>query len=239
MIRLDPIAVAPAAHITLETRGEKTSGLTIKVAGQDSFTLPVREPVKLIAQHIEVRGIADSPFQENEELTYRIRLPDRAPWIEIAAQQDGPILSPTLTSGPSTTTSFSGLQVTTLDFTRQDSAGQRVSALTDEGTITFPDYPHLGTVPVSKDDAIGLERLERFTIKEISLATKTGGLHLIGDGMAKQVRTKTGQIPIQSRRLTAFDALWHNPQLAALFTIIVWVIPTTLGALKFWKEFKR
>ena len=43
---------------------EKASGLTIKIAGQESFNLPVREPVKLTAQHAEVRGLAESPFQE-------------------------------------------------------------------------------------------------------------------------------------------------------------------------------
>ena len=46
-IRLDPIAVAQGSHVTLETRGEKRSGLTIKIAGQESFNLPVHEPVKL------------------------------------------------------------------------------------------------------------------------------------------------------------------------------------------------
>ena len=67
---------------------------------------------------------------------------------------------------------FSGIPVASLDFTRQESSGERVSALTGQGTITFPDYPHLGIVSISKDEAIGLERLDRFTIKEISLARK-------------------------------------------------------------------
>ena len=47
-------------------------------------------------------------------------------------------------------------------------------------------------------------------------------MHLVGDGMVKQIRTKTGQIPIE-HRLTAFDALWHSPRLAVFFAIVVWV----------------
>jgi hypothetical protein len=165
-------------------------------------------------------------------------LPERASWIEIAAASDGLVLSPTFASGQSAMPVFSSIPVATLDFTKQDSAGQRVSALTGQGTITFPDYPHLGSVTVSKDDAIGLERLDRFTIKEIGLASDSTGLHLVGDGMAKQIRTKSGQIPIQ-RRLTAFDALWHNARLAVFFTIIAAAFTTSLGAYRLWKEFKR
>ena len=85
--------------------------------------------------------------------------------------------------------------------------------------MTFPDYPHLGTVPIKKSEAIGLEHLDRFTIQEISLTAKASGMHLVANGMAKQIRTKDGQIPVQ-HRLTALDALWHNARLAVLFTII-------------------
>ncbi len=237
-IRLDPMAVSPRSYVTLETRDEKGSGLTIKIAGQESFNLTVHEPVKLIVQHAEVRGLADSPFQKNDELTYRVRLPERASGIEIAAQPDGPVLAPTFSSGQPATPIFSGIPVATLDFTRQKSSGERVSALTGQGTITFPDYPHLGSVPLKEDEAIGLERLDKFTVERITLPPEGGGMALVGYGMAKQVRTKRGDIPLQ-HRLTAFDALWHNARLAVLFTIVAAIFSASLGAYRLWKEFKR
>ena len=55
----------------------------------------------------------------------------------------------------------------------------------------------------------------------------------------KQIRTKTGQLPIQRHRLTAFDALWYNARLALFVTIIAAVFTTSLGAYRLWKEFKR
>ena len=238
-ISLDPIVVEPAAHVTLEARGEKTSGLTIKIAGQEGFKLPVHEPVKLTAQHTQVRGITDLPFQDNEELTYSIRLPDRASWIEIAASPEGPVLSPTFPSSQPVTTILSGVPVTTMEFTEQGPSGDQVSALTGKGTITFPDYPHLDQVSISEHEAIGLERLDRFTIEQVTFAPGGHGMNLVGHGMAKQIRTKTGQLLPIKHHLTAFDALWHSPRLAVFFAIIVWVFPTTLGAYRLWKEFKR
>ena len=124
-IRLDPMAVSPGSRVTLETRDEKGSGLTIKIAGQESFNLTVHEPIKLIVQHAEVRGLAELPFQKNEELTYRVRLPERASGIEIAASSDGPVLSPTFAAGQSATPIFSGIPVATLDFTQQGEFGRK------------------------------------------------------------------------------------------------------------------
>jgi hypothetical protein len=236
---LDAMAVAPGSLVTLETRGEKNEGLTVKVAGQELVSLSFREPLKLVAGYSELRGLGEQPFQRYDELTYRVHLPERASWIEVAASSDGPILSPTFASSQSTTPIFSRIPVTTLDFTKQKSSGERVSALTGEGTMTFPGYEFLlGTVAIKKDEAIGLEQLDQFTITEISLTANANGMHLKGNGMAKQIRTKNGQIPI-SRQVTKFDELWHNSRLAVLFTIITAVFTTTLGAYRLWKEFKR
>ena len=105
------------------------------------------------------------------------------------------------------------------------------------GRLPF-QITRIGTVPIKKDEAIGLERLDRFTIQEISLTANADGLLLVGDGIVGQVRTKTGHIPIE-HQLTAFNVLWHNQQLAGLFMIVARAFPTILGAYRLWKEFKR
>jgi len=79
----------------------------------------------------------------------------------------------------------------------------------------------------------------RFTIKQLSMAVDRSGLRLVGDGMTKQIRAKTSQIPIQSRRLTAFDPFCHNVRLSVLFTIVAAIFSASLGAYRLRKEFKR
>jgi hypothetical protein len=200
----------------------------------------------LFVQHAEVRGIAEASFRDQEELTYRVQLPERASWIEVVTEPTGLVISPTLSSEQSETPIFRGIAAATLDFTRQARAGERsdtpvgerVSALTADGQITFPDYPHLGTISLSKDEAIGLEQLDRFTIQEVTLTADAAGMRLIGEGMVQQIRTKTGQIPIRYR-LTALDALWHSAPLVTVFTIVAAVFSATVGAYRLWKEFKR
>ena len=236
-VHLDPIAVAPGTRVTLATRevhGGKKEGVTLQVTGPDTLTLSIHKPFRLIADQVELRDIA-MPFREQDEMTYLVTLPAQASSLALTALPGGLILSPTFTSTQLARSFFGGIPVVTMDFTKQKASGERVSALTGEGTITFPDYPHLGSVPVNKDDAIGLEQLDRFTINEVNLAEQAG-LRLVGDGMAKQIRTKSGQIPIRYR-LTALDALWHNARLAMIVTIIATVFTSSLGAYRLWKEF--
>ncbi len=236
-IHLDSMALTPGTHVTLAARkmhGGKKTGLTIQVKSQDTVTLSIHKPFKLIADQVELGDIA-TPFGNQDELTYRVTLSEQASWLAVTALPSGLILAPTFASSQSTTSFFSGIPVAAMDFSKQDPSGERISALTGEGSISFPDFPHLGTVPVNKDDAIGLEQLDRFTIKEISLVSQSDGLHLIGSGMVKQVRTKVGQIPIQ-HSLTVLDALWHNARLGVVLTIIATVFTTSLGAYRLWKE---
>jgi hypothetical protein len=238
-IHLDPIPVSHESRVTLETRGEKASGLTVKVTGQQNFSLPIREPVKMTVQNAQVQGLTETLFQDQEGLTYRFRLPESASWMEIVTQPSGLVISPTFSADQSGRPIFRGITAASLDFTRQARAGERadipvgerVSALTANGEITFPGYPHLGTMSVNKNEAIGLELLDRFTIHEISLPAGADGMQLIGEGTVQQIRTKTGQIPIQYH-LSAFDKVRHNPQIAALLAIVLWVFPTTVGVYR-------
>lgn len=239
-IHLDPMAVAPGSRVILETRevrGGKREGFTIQVTGQETVTLSIHKPFKLIADQVGLRDVA-LPFRQQDELTYRITLPEQASWLEVTALPGGLILSPTVASGQSAASFFSRIPVVAMDFTKQDSSGERVSALTGEGTVSFPDYPHLGSVPLEEGEAIGLERLDKFTIDRVTLRPDGKGMNVVGYGLVKQVRTKRGDIPLQ-HNLTAFDALWHNAQLAVFVTIIAAVFTTSLGAYRLWKEFKK
>jgi hypothetical protein len=236
-IHFDPMAVAQGTRVTLKARGGKKEALTIQVTGQDTITLPIDKPFELIAAHAELRDI-ELPVRQHDEMTYRVTLPEQASWIEITALPGGPIFSPTFVLGPSATSFFKGIPAVTMDFTEQDPSGERISALTGQGTISFPDYPHLGSVPLNEGEAIGLEQLDKFTIERVAFSPGGGGMNVIGYGMVKRVRTKRGEIPIQ-HSLSALDALWHNARLAMSAAIVSAVFTASLGAYRPWKEFKR
>jgi hypothetical protein len=269
-IRLDSIVASPGTRVSLETREkeqrekkeakgrtetrgnyEKRKGVTIKVAGQNEFILRPGRQFTFITAHVEMGGLKSSPFRQEGELTYRVTLPEQPSRVTVKARSDELVLLPTFVLGSSGHQIFGGLPVTTLDFTRQASeadggrqtlvkAGERISALTGDGVITFPGYEQLlGRVSLRVDEAVGLEHLDGFTILELSLKPDGTSIYLKGEGMAKEIRTRSGQIPIQRHRLTMLDALWHNARLAVFLTIIATIFTASLGAYRLWKEFKR
>jgi hypothetical protein len=269
-IKLDSIVARPGTRISLETRekeqrekreengrtatkenNEKREGVTIKVAGQNEFIFRPGRQFTLITDHVEMRVLTSLPFRQEGELTFRITLPEQPSHVTVKARSDELVLLPTFVIGPSAHRIFGGIPATTLDFTRQAGeadggrqtlvkAGERISALTGDGTITFPGYEQLlGKVSMRQDEAVGLEYLDGFTIQELSLTPDGTGIYLKGEGMAKEIRTRSGQIPIQRHRLTMLDVLWHNAQLAVIIAIIVTVFTASLGAYRLWKEFKR
>ena len=100
-IHLDPMAVSQGTRVTVASReifGGKKEGLTLQITGQETITLSIHKPFKFIADQVELRDIA-SPFGKQDELTYRITLPEQASWIAVTALPDGLILSPTFTLG--------------------------------------------------------------------------------------------------------------------------------------------
>jgi hypothetical protein len=237
-IHLDSIALNPGTHVTVETREANSTGVIIKLSGQNRFALEPSEDFRMITDEVKISGLADVPFSEANELTYKIQ---RASSIDVVGSPEGAVISPTFAAQDEILL-FRELPISSLDFTREarrpdELANQRFSALVGSGVISFPDYPHLGRVELSPSDALGMERIDRFTIKKLSVAANSAGMVLEGLGWARQIRTKSGQVPIQYR-LTAFDALKHNPEILTLLAIIGWVFPTTVGAYRIYKGFK-
>ena len=79
---------------------------------------------------------------------------------------------------------------------------------------------------------------EKFRIEEIALNRQNGGIQFRLDGLAGHIRSGPPEF-LKDHRLTRFDALWQNPRLVILFSILVWVFPTTLGGYKLYKELSR
>lgn len=239
-IHLNPMALTPGTRVILETRKMRSGtgeGFTLQMTGQSMVSLSIPTPSKLIADYTELRDII-LPLRQQGELTYRVTLPEQASWVDITALPDGPILSPTFMSGRSPTSFFSRMPVVTMDFTKQDPSGERVSALIDQGTVSFPDYPHLGNVQLNEGEAVGLERMDKFTIQRVTLQPGGGGMNVVGYGLVEQIRTKRGDIQLQ-HSLPALVALWHNARLAMVLTIIATAFTTSVGAYRLWKEIRR
>lgn len=238
-VHLDPLTVTPGTHVTLEARrvlgGEKV-GFTMELTSQPMVTLSIPTPFKVIADHTELRDMA-SPFPEQDELTYRVTLSEQASWVAITTLPEGLTLSPTFAVSQSPRSFFGGIPVVAMDLTKQNASGDRVSALTGEGTISSPKYPDLIHVSLKEGEAIGLERLDKFTIERITLQPDGRGMKVVGYGLVDQVHTRRGDISIP-HRVTALKALLHNQELQVFAAIGSTVLMLIIMAYPMWERFR-
>jgi hypothetical protein len=133
--------------------------------------------------------------------------------------------------------STSGIPVTGLDFTRQNPKGEPETALVKDGEITYPDYPDMKKVSLTPPDFLILARLQKFHIEEIALDPEHQGMRFRLHGIARHIKTGPPAFP-KDRCLTRFDTLWQSPRLVVLFSIIIWVFPTTVGGYRLYKELR-
>ncbi len=237
---LDRISVLPGSEVTLEVIGTQIQHLIIKVNRQKSFArLSINEPFQLITTYGRVSGISELPYRA-DSLTYKAQLPNRNRIVRIIGQPSFLVLILTILPEKDTKIfSIGGIPVTSLDFTRQDETGERLTSLVKnkDGEITYPDYPKIDRISFKAPDFIGLDQLEKFRIEEIVMDPEHNGIKFLLNGIARHVKTGSPEFQ-KDHHLTLFDTLWQNPRLLFLLSIIVWVFPTTVGAYRLYKEVK-
>jgi hypothetical protein len=233
---LDRVWARPDAEVTVEVSGAKAQTLTIKVDRRESFaTLSLQEPFQLITEYCRLNGVTRVPYQA-DSLTYRAQLPQHSPIIEIMGQPRSLMLIAVISPEETSKLFFQGgIPVTALDFTRQNSRGDRETTLVKDGEITYPDYPKIAKVSFKASEFVGLDGLQKFHITEVALDPAHQGIRFRLDGIAAHV--KIG-LPAFSKdhRLTRFDILWENPRWVVLASIVLWVFPTTVGGYRLYKE---
>ena len=240
---LDEIYANRGSEVTVELGEVQTMVLTLKVKKhQASTTLSVYEPFQLTGEYVRFSGIESLPYQ-SDSLTCRTRLPDHSPFIRITTgKQRSLILTVTILPENSMELfSSAGIPVTSLDFSRLDKIGNRVTALVERGEITYPDYqgyPNITKVSFEPPDFIELNHLERFTIRKIFLDREHKGIRFILEGIAGHVKTGSQEFE-KDHRLNLFNSLSKNHKLVALYGVIGWVISITVWGYTLYKGLKR
>ncbi len=235
---LDKVWAMPGAVVTLEVRGSRTEDLTVKLDQEESsIGLSFSGPFQLITDYCRISGISKLPYSA-DSLTYRAELPNRNSRVKITGQPGSLILILKILPEKVIDLFYKdGIPVTALDFTHLDETGKVSTTLVKDkaGEIIYPDYLKVEKVFFKAPDYISLDQLDKFQIEEIALDTEHKGIKLRLNGITGRLRTGSREFP-KDQRLTLFDTFWQDSRLVILFSIIVWVLPTTVGGYRLYKE---
>jgi len=230
---LDRIFTQPSA-ITL-TSPEKST-LNVELAGQKfggSISLP--ETLNLIADDCSMEGAI--PPWPRPSVTLRVSIPrqDRlleyssgGAWVVLVlgfpAGRKDPVVAP------------SSFQIEQLEFLEQGPAGPPVSSIKADGTIRYRRFPAVQGVQVKAGDFLTIEDLRSFFLREVAFTEQGNQMRIRLEGVAGKARSGPGAGAMRDLRLTRFDMLWNNQRLAALFTLLGWLVVTSIGLRKYLKE---
>lgn len=222
---LDPIHVREESQVLFEVDPHDPRTITIKISGSGTrIIFTPTQPFELIADETKFEGIKDFPFLEDPSLTFRPELPEHRSKIEILGNDQH--LTLTVRLSPSSQNhmfSEQPIAVKTLDLSRQDSIGNRVTALVKPGVLRYPDFEDRPAIAIQSTDFISMEPKKVMTIKQMMLLEGTPGLKLFIDGTAKHIQSGSTEFPTD-HRLSKFEDLWNNAKVQLL--------------LAFWKDIK-
>ena len=236
--RLEAIAVDAGMQVILEAIGG--SALTLRFDGQR--LTPAVLPQGMFRLNA-IRTIAAGEFAKAQQhavdaIAVRAELAQDSPLIEVRGLPQTLVLTLTpAQNAPIQLFSKTGAQVRDIEFTRQNQSGGREPSLVEAGEIRYLDFPAKGKVALDPRDHLGLDRLDRFFIAQLTLNPDGKNMRLRLNGIAGHVQTFAGAVR-EDRRLTRFDTLWYGSKATVLFSILVWAITVTAGAYKLYKEFK-
>jgi len=222
---LDPIHVREESHVIFEVDEHDPRTVTIKISGSGTrIIFTPTQSFEIIADETKFEGIKNFPFPEESSLTFRPELPEHRGKIEILGKEQ-PLTLTIRLSRSSKTPMFSEQPITvkTLDLSRQDSSGRRVTALVGPGVLRYPDFKGLSSKPIPVTDFVSIEPKKVMTITHMRLLDDKPGLRLFIDGTAKHIQSGSAEFPID-HRLSKFEELWNNAKVKLL--------------LEFWKEIK-
>ena len=223
---LDPIHVREESNVIFEVDEHDPQTVTIKISGPETRVIfTPTQPFEVIADETNVDGIKDFPFPDEPSLTFRPELPEHGSKIEIQGTDQHLILilKVSLSSGNQIFAEHP-ITIKTLDLSRQDASGNRVTALVTPGVLRYPDFPDLSAHTIPATEYVSIEPKKVMTIKRMTLLTDKPGFMLLLDGTAKHIQSGSAEFPLD-HRLSKFDELWNNAKVKLLFGL--------------WKDIKR
>lgn len=229
-LSLERIYTGPAAvtlsspergTLNLELRGQQFSG---------SVTLPAR--TKLIADDCAWAGAA--PPSKQPSVTLRLSPRSQQRLLDYSASEAGMVF---VLGFPHERISSiirpAAFEIDQLELLDQDPAGSPISSIRTGGTIRYPKYPERPAATVNAGDFLTLGDLKTFYLREVAFTQQEENLRLKFQGVAGKARIGPGEGSMRDLRLTQFDVLWSNQKLIALFTVLVWVVATSLGLRRY------
>jgi hypothetical protein len=202
--------------------------------GEQNGTMELPKKFLLLANSCTIAGVA-WPYL-GPSVTLRIQLSQNNHFLAYAAEPSGILFQTRFAKGEAVRLlDQSGLAIDRVEFVRAARlTPDPQTTLDGPGTVKFVGHQGVDPVSLQANDLLKLSDLREFRLLDAAL-TKDDKLRVRLSGIAGSLSSGPPG-SVLDRRLTLFDVMWHNPRVAALFTILVWLVTTLIAGRKLLKE---
>jgi hypothetical protein len=225
---LRPIAVPPAAEVTMELSNPRSLSLVLRSPRRTVLAVPATGLLLITATQTTVDGI-DGDMNPRPAGAWRVRLRDGAAPVAVQGRGETLALSVTLPAADGERLPlFSGgaIVIDAIDFSTQDEFGRRVSAVAAGGRLELPDVRPNEPFVLAPASVVTLQELDRFAMRGISVDSRRR-LQVEMEGIAGTVWTESGAIRTD-HRVTAF-ALLRRHRAWTVAGILLWMLATGIA----------
>ena len=237
--RLDAVSVVGGSTVILHRGGGAGASVTAEILAETpKANLTPASTYWVMPHNTTVQGVSAAVAADLDGRIYRVSAKAGNP--SVIVEGEAKVLAVSIRPVPGATEALEGgtsIPITAINLFKQSRIGDRVSTLTEkqEAVITYPDYANLPAVKIVSPDLLAVDELDRFVITQIEWSTTAPGIRLVLDGRVGHVASMSGKFQ-RDHRLTRYNEFFNNTQLVALLAILLWFVPTLIGARKLLME---
>lgn len=226
---LDAVRIAPRTTFILETR-RLTTGLTLRLLGDRPRALFLWEaPIELVADHTAINGL--EPIGGGDSRSYRFYPKSSGPVASFSGRRSELVMSlrPVVDLHDKLKIG-AGVRITSVDFTMLDDTGRRVSSITAESSLSFPDSPSMREQHLAASEFLEIRNIRRALVREVQYDAARSVLIVSLEGEAGNLRTGTRGLS-NDLRSNALSRLRNKQPLIILLLFAAWLVSTCIGVV--------
>ena len=235
---LDALRASRGTRVTLQI-ADQADALGVRLQGEaPRVHIALSQPTQFVAEHLRSDGVVARPDEHAQVVAYRARLREGSPLVAVEGSNDLMILLHVPKGGSADIFAEGEIPVTAIRFEDMAPTGNVVSSLIGSGQLGYPAYPRIAKRTLRAPAFLGLAGLQRFSLREIRLDPARPGVVLRMQGVVRHAMTSAGGFE-QDYRLTLLEILGHSSVAMLMLAAAAWMVPTTIGACRLFRELQR
>jgi hypothetical protein len=231
---LDRIYFQPGSMVVLAISPGREPALRVEIETPLKLQLPTVPDLEIVADQAKPESIA-VPFS-GDLLTYMARMPEARRPIEVMSSGNGMDLTVTPPQNQASKLFYEPLNLPIGSVKlEEDSEGTPSSSLSDQATLTYPEYKTIKPLVIKAHDAMDLSGLSQAQLTSLDFDAKQGTLNARFVGVVGGAFSHDGE-STSDLRLTMSETLRNSPRWETIAIAAMWILSTTWAGFEVWKK---